>query len=327
LLARSNDDTATILVGEIDVAQATRAEASARATHPALREFWAAGIKRQRGEEVAVPNFTPLRSPAVDITLAAAQTVADVAAMEKKIREARLKHADVIVFPARAIAESALPRLQAAAQAHEIVVVFGAEHRTEGRTWNSAFVIGPDGALLTRYDQLSAVPPHDQGTDLTKMWFRVKGVPAVVTIGRDGLWSELSELAALAGAQIHVHLDDDRAADPATSLLRRQVWCNLASFLTFTATVNPVDSMIWDDLRSQEERRAPVGSRLPESGEVEVYSQFSANLVARAKSTDDLLVVTRRVNAANTYHTRTIGRKNPQMDAWFRLGAASLLPK
>ena len=38
------------------------------------------------------------------------------------------------------------------------------------------------------------------------MWFRVKGVPAVVTIGRDGLWSEIAELAAVAGAQVHIHL-------------------------------------------------------------------------------------------------------------------------
>jgi predicted amidohydrolase len=341
MVARSTDDAATIVIGEIDVSQATRAEAITRAEHPALREFWAAGVKRQRGEEIAVPAFTPLKSPAIEVTMAAAQVVGDVGAMEKKIRDAHARKADVIVFPARAASEADLPRLQAAAKANNIVVVFGAESgtgvspvmdKTHGQharatRRNSAFVIGPDGALLTRYDQLSAAKPYEQGTDATKMWFRVKGVPAVVTLGRDGLWSELAELAAAAGAQIHVHLDHDRDTRVAATSLRQQVWCNLASFLTFSATVNVVDSMIWDDLRSYEERRAPIGSKLAESGEVEVYSQYSANLVARAKSNDDLLVVTRRVNAANTYHTRTVARKNPQMDAWFRFGAASLLPK
>ena len=340
MVACSSDDTATIVIGEIDVSQATRAEALARAAHPAMREFWSAGVKRQRGEEIPVPVFKPLSSPAVDVTIAASQITGNLAAMEKHIREASQQHADVIVFPARASREAELPRLQAAAKENKIVVVFGVEsgtgvppvgstdHGRDARATirNSAFVIGPDGAVLTRYDQLSAQAPYEPGTDPTKMWFRVKGVPAVVTVGRDGLWSELAELAAAAGAQIHVHLDHDRATGPA-ALQRRQVWANLASFQTFTATVNVFGACLWDDLRAPEERRAPIGSQLPESGDVEVYSQYSANLIAHAKSAGELIVATRRVNTANTYHTRTIARKNPQMDAWFRLGAASLLPK
>ena len=87
------------------------------------------------------------------------------------------------------------------------------------------------------------------------MWFRVKGVPAVVTIGRDALWTELAELAAVAGTQIHVHLDHDPANDHDAALRRLQVWSNMASFQTFTATVNVVGSAIWDDLRDAEERR------------------------------------------------------------------------
>ena len=59
---------------------------------------------------------------------------------------------------------------------------------------------GPDGALLTRYDQLSATAPFAPGLNPAAMSFRVKGVRAVVTIEHDGLWTELSELAAVAGA-------------------------------------------------------------------------------------------------------------------------------
>lgn len=62
----------------------------------------------------------------------AAQVVDDLDGMEKKIREARTRHADLIVFPARAAPESALPRLQAAAREHHITVVFGAGHRVDG---------------------------------------------------------------------------------------------------------------------------------------------------------------------------------------------------
>lgn len=339
IVARSADDVAAVILAEIDVSEATRAEALARSSHPALRAFWAAGTKILAGEKVRVPDFAPLKSPATEITLAVAQTTGDVAAITAKIREARERQADLVAFPARAIPYAELGAVQDAARANRITVVVGAEYpaggdvqpstsatrQGSGAPRNSAFVIGPDGALLTRYDQLSARPPYERGSDPRTMWFLVKGVPAVVTVGHDGWWTELAELAALAGAQIHVHLDHDAAGGEA-ALLRRQFASNLASYLTFTACANVVDSAIWDDLRSYEERRAPIGRQLPESGAVAVYSQYSANLVTQATSAGELIVATRRVNPANIYHTRTIARKNPQMDAWFRFGAAHLFP-
>ena len=81
--------------------------------------------------------------------------------------------------------------LRTAACANHIVVVVGAIHRESDRQFNSAFVIGSDGSLMTRYDQLSATAPFLSGSDPSAMWFEVKGVPAVVTLGRDALWSEL----------------------------------------------------------------------------------------------------------------------------------------
>ncbi len=87
------------------------------------------------------------------------------------------------------------------------------------------------------------------------MWFRVKGVPAVVTIGRDALWTELSELAAVAGAQLHIHLDHEIDDSPAARQRRLQTWANCASFLTFTATVSTLEG---DPLgRSARTRRSP----------------------------------------------------------------------
>lgn len=337
LVAHAADDVARIIIAEIDVSEATRSEALARAQHPALRAFWDAGRRRQAGEPLPPPRLVPFASPAVDVTIAVAQVAGNAAAMTEKIRAARERHADVIAFPARAIAYSALPALQDAARENRITVVVGCEFagsagvppaagnsRRDARApTNSAFVIGPDGALVTRYDQLSARSPYQPGLDARAMWFRIKGVPAIVLIERDAWWTELAELAAAAGAQVIVHLDYDSAGG-AAALLRRQVVSNVASYHTLTVSANVVDSSIWEDLRAFEERRAPAGERLPESGEVVVYSQFSANLVAQAKSPGELLVATRRVNPANSYHTRTIARKNPQMDAWFRFGAASI---
>ena len=327
LVARS-DETATIVMAEIDPAQATAAAARERATHPLLRQFWEAGAKLQRGEKLPAPPLARLESPETDITMAIAEVTGDVAGMIDAVREARGRKADLVVFPARAVSESALERLQAAAREHAITVVFGAEQRTpEGRR-NSAFVLGPDGALLTRYDQLSATSPYQPGTDGRTMWFRVKGVPAFVTIGRDALWTELSELGAVIGAQLHVHLDDEGDRSAEATLRRRQVWSNMASYLMFTGVANTVDSTIWDDLTGMLESRHIVrGTPKPEFGPVEVDSAFSANLVVSATPDRPLIVATRRVAKINPHFQRRPASLNPQMEPWYRIGAALMAPK
>ena len=244
------------------------------------------------------------------------------------IGEARMKGADLIAFPARAVDESALPALQAATREQRITVVVGMEHQTENGLRNSACAIGPDGSLLTRYDQLSAAAPYVPGTDPKAMWFNVNGVPAFVTIEGDAHWTELAELAAIVGARIHVHLDHDAASSPEADLQRLQVWVNLVSFHTFSMTVNSVGSVIWDDLRDAEERRAAVRDLpRPSTGNVEIYSPFSSNLVARAGTGPEVIMATRHVNSINYHYPNRTTRMNPQMDMWYRLGAEIVRPR
>jgi predicted amidohydrolase len=327
VVAAARGDSEDLVVADIDPAEATRAGATARATHPALRPFWQAGLKLHRGETLSVPPLRPLQSAETEVTLAAAAAAADLPRLETLIREARARKADLVAFPAEAVPASALGRLCAAAKANEITVVFGTKYRDAIGWHSSAYVVGPDGSVLTRYDQLSAAAPLEAGKDAGAMWFRVKGVPAVVTIGRDALWTELAELAAVAGAQIHVHLDCDPDDGPAARQRRLQTWANFASFLTFTATANMIEAALWDDLRGRDESRAVVrGLPKPDLGVVEVESPFSANLVARAER-DTLVVATRRVPALNPYHPSRTANLNPQMKPWYELGANLLHPR
>jgi hypothetical protein len=299
----------------------------ARAAHPALLPFWEAGLKLHRGETVEVASFQPISSTATEITLAAAPAAGDLAQMQSLIREASARKADLVAFPALAVPLSALESLRAAAKANQITVVFGTKYRDEVGWHSSAYVIGPDGAMLTRYDQLSAIPPLERGTDARAMWFRVKGVPAFVTIGRDALWTELSELAAVAGAQIHIHLDHDLDDGSPAVQRRLQTWANSASFFMFTATVSVDEAMLWDDLRGREETRHVVkNTPKPDLGVVEVDSPFSANLVARAKR-GELVVATRLVSASNPHHPARTSNLNPQMKAWYELGAQLISPQ
>jgi predicted amidohydrolase len=318
LAAAAPDDLETIIVADVEVSRATRAEALARASHPVLRLFWAAGLKVQSGQRMEIPQVATLSSPQVQIHLAVAQVTNDMAKIEAMIAQGAARHTELIVFPARAIDESVLDRVRAAAGKHRVAVVIGAERRVEGGRRNSAYVIGPDGAVLTRYDQLSAVHPFQPGTDPQAMWFRVKGVPAVVTVGGDALWTELAELAAVAGAQIVVHIDNDGATEREAELRRLQIWSNLASFRTFTATANAVGSAIWDDLRD-----VPRNDSAP----LEVASPYSADLIVRAGAGPQLITASRHVGRVNKYHPNCTARINPQMDAWYRFGARLIGPK
>lgn len=326
VVASTSSDSEEIVIRQIDCSQATREMAIARGTHPALRAFWDAGLALQRGETIRATSFKPLKSPAVEITLAAASIVGDVQQMEAAIAEAHLRQADLIAFPAQAIREDALGQLQAAAKREQICVAVGARHRTTKGETNSAFVIGPSGDLLTRYDQLSAQQPLVPGTNPRAMWFDLKSVPAVVTLEEDALWTELAELPAVAGAQIHIHLDRAKDDNPAGRHDRLQTWVTCASFLTFTATVSERDAALWDDLHSREESRAEVkGTPRPDPGQVEVLSPFSANLIERGAA-GKVIVASRRVSTNNPHHPNRTANMNPQMKPWYELGASLIMP-
>ena len=114
-----------------------------------------------------------------------------------------------------------------------------------------------------------------------------------------------------------MHLDHDLANDAAARQRRLQLWVNLASYHTFTATVNMTEAMIWDDLSGFEDRRAGGRGKLTGRA-VEVFSPFSADLIARTTKDKAVLIATRRIAGPNEHYANVIVGKNPQMASWFR---------
>jgi predicted amidohydrolase len=350
-----------LLTATIDPARANRAEAARRQRHPLLSPFWETGLRLLGGRPERVEPVSPCSSPEVEVRLATAQMAcsreiaANLETMAAMIREAAESGADAVVFPELAVTGAleedvlragepalagALERIRDAARGSKIAVVFGMPWQEGARRHNSAFALGPDGAVLTRSDELAPDRPElfAPGSGARGMWFRVKGVPAVVTVGRDALWSEISELTSLAGAQLRFHLSYDPATGEQASLRRLQVWANLASFGTFTATVNaaspeglrspsaPADggSALWEDLQGRAESKlATQGGRRPGHDRMAIYSPFSANCLERAESRPRLLAATQRVNRTNPH--RSAG-KNPHMAPWYAEGARLLAP-
>jgi predicted amidohydrolase len=262
--------------------------------------------------------------------------------MESMIRTARSNGADAVVFPElsvtgaldediekadRTTMDRALERISKSAMAERIYVVFGMPYLVNGNRKNSAFVIGPDGALLTRYDQLTVDRPKlfGAGSSPQSMWFRMNGVPVVVSIGGDAVWSEIAELAAVSGAQIHFHISYDRDVSEEATLRRTQFWANLASYRTLTLTVNaaspakinhPSDganggSAIWGDIAAQREKTRT---------DIDLFSPFSADRLVKAGADEQIIYATERVARENP-HVQLLRSKNPRMADWYALGA------
>jgi predicted amidohydrolase len=345
LLAAAGEEADRLLVTELDLARATAGQAMARRDHLLFKPFWETGTAILSGRQVEAPPHQPLASPPVELKIAAAQMACssrladNVAHMQELIRQAGDAQADVVVFPELAVTgarqseiaaakqpelEAALATLQKAAQQAGICIVFGMPWHLGQQRQNVAFVIGPDGKLLTRYAQLVVDRPElfAAGASTRSMWCRIKGAPCVVTIGRDALWSEIAEMAALRGAQVHLHLAYDRDTTPEADLRRKQLWVNLASFRTFTATVNAASpaglprpsapasggSVIWDDYHRGKDRRAG-------------YYPYCADPLARAEQAETILYATQTIGQVNPQFEILTGKTNRQMTPWYATGA------
>lgn len=361
LLAGAHDASERLVAATIDVEKATGGEARARFSHPVFEPFWKTGLQIMAGEKKAIEPVRPYLSPEIDITIAGAQMASsrriedNVARMRRMVRDAAAGGADLVVFPELAATgaleediraataeqlQAAVDRMRQAAKEHGMHVVFGIPHRRGGAIMNSAYALGPDGAVLTRYDQTVVDRPalFTAGTDPKSMWFRVKGVPAVVTIGKDALWNEIAELAAHAGAQIHVTIHHDLGRGKAADLRRMQIWAAMASYKTFTPAVNAAypaglehpsapaggGSAIWDDLSGQREVRKALDTGQPNPDpSVKIFSPWSANCVVQAGEGEQIIYATRRVNARNPYRQPNF---NPQMRPWYDFGGQLISP-
>jgi predicted amidohydrolase len=347
--AAAGDAGDQMLVATLDLSKTHGAEARRRHNHPVFKAYWDLGCRLLQGGKADVTLPEPYVSPQVEIAMAAVQmacsrdVTANLERMTRLIGEAAGNRADVVAFPELAVTgavandiagadatvlREALTRIQAEAQRRRIAVVFGMPHIEGAKRWNSAFAVGPDGTLLTRYDQM-VVDRQDlfeEGSDPKSMWFKVKGVPAIVTIGSDARWNEIGELAAVRGVQLLFNLSYDEDVSEAATLRRTQFWVQLASFCTFSATVNAADahdlarpsalanggSCLWEDFH---------GHRKKPAGKVEVFSQYSACRVVSAGRQGTILYAKRTMPRLNPYFSRLVARRYPHLEPWYHLGA------
>jgi predicted amidohydrolase len=260
----------------------------------------------------------------------------NVATMETLLRQAGAEGLDLVVFPELALTgddqedvkkatpaalDAAVEAIGKSAREHRLTVVFGAPSHVGGVLRNSAYAIGPDGSILTRYDQIVVSRPElFQGGRSTKaMWFQVNGVWSIVTTGDDVLWNELAELAALRGARLHCHLSHHRNVNAAEALLHEQMTATFASYRMLTIASNP----LFPELQTDPDARFSVGSGIWDDLEA---GNWCAVKVHAGRPWENVFSAPRLIpGPANPVRQTGYWRKgSPQYRSWMMAGAAAM---
>ena len=136
--------------------------------------------------------------------------------MQRGMAEAKAAGARLVLFPETALSgfdkatveeldwdelREAELDIAAAAESHDIYVLFGSVTRTdEARPFNSAVLVGPDGKEITRYHKMVPERHFTPGDHLAL--FEIDGIPCTVIICHDERFPELVRIPVLNGALV-----------------------------------------------------------------------------------------------------------------------------
>jgi predicted amidohydrolase len=347
-----------MIVEEIDTDLATRVEAERRRNHPLFRDFWEMGKRvLEGGETPSALDITPYSSAERDVKIAVAQMACsremdeNVSAMVRYIGRAAEDGADIVVFPelaltgarredveaaSKAALDDALNRIEAEAKARGIYVIVGMPYFVDGARKNCAVVIGDDGSVLTRYAQIATSRDDlfGGGNDPGAMWFELKGVHSIVTIGHDADWVELGDLSANRGMCLRFHISYEADASEDDAILRRQRNLVALSYAMFGAAVNAGDPSGLKDPSAPASGGSLITSRegghaqaAPEG--LEYYLPYQTSVVTSASGGEAMISAARGTPRNSAFDLNRNGRNGnrkrraqPGWHEWIRQGAA-----
>jgi len=337
-----------MIVEEIDTAKATRMQAVRRRNHPVFKSFWDMGEKLLEGKTIdLLPDITPLTSARRNIKIAAAQIAAsrnisdNIGKIKSCIQSAAGQGADVVVFPELAVTGSvkediaaatqsaldkALSEIRRQADEKDIYVIVGMPYFVEGQRRSCAFVIADDGTVKTQYAQLTAVGGElfVPGAETKAMWFELKGVHSIVTIGDDADMVEIADLAACRGMYLHFHIACETYASADEVLLGKQRHLLMLLYAGYGAVVNAAADM--SNQKSQAGGMSMIVSRegghnKPAPSGIEYYLPYQTSVAKSAGLGEEMITATRRTEAKNDMdlvrYWRNRNRKNRSQKGWY----------
>ena len=339
-----------LIVQEIETDRATRAEAERRKSHPIFRSFWEMGEKLLAGKAVEpVVKIAPYISAEREIKIAAVQMACsrDVGENLQKIlshiAEAAEQKADIVVFPELAVTgyrkddvlaatesvlDNALNRIRNEARAKSIYVIVGMPNYTDGTRRNCAIVIDDDGKVIARYAQIVSrrSDVFAPGQSAKAMWFTVKGVHSIVTIGDDADWIEIADLAANRGMYLHFHISYEADASAELFTLRQQRNLLMLRYAKYGAVVNAADPSELSNPSSPAHGVSMIVSReggheQPAPAGIEYYLPYQTSVIKSAGSAEIMICATRRTARRNDLdldrHHRNRSRKSRSQRGWY----------
>ncbi|MBL7190023.1 MAG: hypothetical protein ISS70_27160 [Phycisphaerae bacterium] len=328
MLAALTYEKGTIIVEEIDADLASRAAALQRLNHPLFKPFWEQGRSLLvEGSVGSRSDVNPLASRVCDVKIAAAQMACsrdmneNVQRIRRQISRAAQQKADIVVFPELAVTgncaediqaatqdalNDALDEIRAEAKLREVYVVVGTPAVAGDARYNCAVVISDDGSVKTRYAQLAAnrAQVFQPGQSAESLWFSLKGVPSIVTVGDDANWVEIGDLAANRGMYLHFHISYESDVSPDRAVLRKQRNLLALRYAKYGAVVNAADPSGLKHPSAPASGISMIVSRegghnQPAPKGLEYYLPYQTSIVKSAGAEPAMIVATRRTSTAN----------------------------
>ncbi len=326
-----------LIVEDIDTAKAKRLEAIRRRNHPIFKSFWDMGERLLEGDRVdSVPDIKPYSSARRDITIAAVQMTCsrciaeNVEKIKTFIHRAAGQGADTVVFPELAVTgilkddisttpqselRNILDELRHQADNDDISVIVGMPYYIDGRRKNCAFVIGDDGSVKTRYDQISTIRDDvfQAGSNIKAMWFELEGVHSIVTIGEDTNFVEISDLAAARGMVLHFHITNETCTSTEEATLFKQKHLLMLMYAKCGVVVNAGGMSMIVSREGGHNKPAPKG--------IEYYLPYQTSIAQSAGSAETIIFATRKTPARNDTdllaYWRNRNRRNRAQSGWY----------
>jgi len=339
-----------MVIEEIDTGQAIRTEAVRRRNHPIFKPFWDMGKRLLEGEDIdPTPDITPYSSTERNVKIAAAQIACsryindNVRKIKSYVQKAADHAADIVVFPELAVTgyraddifaagqsalDSALNQIRNEAKSRNIYVIVGMPYFVNGYRRNCAFVIADDGSIKTRYTQLRTTRSDlFRGSSSTRaMWFKLKGVYSIVTIGGDARWIEIGDLAASRGMCLHFHISYEADSSAETTVLRKQRNLLMLMYAKYGAVVNSANPSGLSNPSSSASGISMIVSRegghnRPRPGGLQYYLPYQTSIVKSAGLGETMIYATRKTMARNDMdlakYWRNRNRKERTQSGWY----------
>jgi len=339
-----------MLIETIDTEQATKVQADRRRNHPIFKPFWDIGKRLLAGQQVdQIMDIRPYSSRPRNIKIAAAQIACsrniddNVSKIKSYIRQAADNVADIVVFPELAVTgyekddisvaspsalNSALNEIRNEAKSRNIYVIVGMPFFADDHRENCALVIGNDGNIRTQYAQLRTTRSDlfRGGVSTRAMWFNLKGVYSIVTIGGDSQWVEIGDLAANRGMYLHFHISYEADSSPDAAVLRKQKNLLMLMYAKFGAVVNAARPSGLSNPSAPADGTSMILSRegghnqpCPEG--IKYYLPYQTSIAESAGPRETMIYVTRKTTANNdmdlTRYWRNRNRKRRIQSGWY----------